>query len=128
MLAAPHRLPRPGAAAYAAEQAAAVAHLGDHALCAAGFAMNAWPNRSSGPTSVNAFPTTDRSAPSTSSRLATLSWLDWWNQDRLPGALGNVPPIEFEQHHYRQINTNSTRCWENGPSTEPRAFTSASRG
>jgi putative transposase len=37
--------------------------------------------------------------------LATLSWVDWWNQDRLHGALGHVPPIEFETEHYRQINT-----------------------
>ncbi|MCU1373119.1 MAG: hypothetical protein JWO68_405 [Actinomycetia bacterium] len=36
--------------------------------------------------------------------LATLSWVDWWNQDRLHGALGHVPPIDFEEDHYRQIN------------------------
>jgi len=37
--------------------------------------------------------------------LATLSWVDWWNHDRLHGELGHVPPIEFETEHYRQINT-----------------------
>jgi putative transposase len=37
--------------------------------------------------------------------LATLSWVDWWNQDRLHGELGHVPPIEFETDHYRRINT-----------------------
>jgi putative transposase len=36
--------------------------------------------------------------------LATLSWVDWFNIDRLHSALGHVPPIEFEEHHYRQIN------------------------
>jgi putative transposase len=35
--------------------------------------------------------------------LATLSWVDWFNRDRLHGELGHVPPIEFEAEHYRQI-------------------------
>jgi putative transposase len=37
--------------------------------------------------------------------LATLSWVDWFNRDRLHGELGHVPPAEFEDRHYRQINT-----------------------
>jgi putative transposase len=37
--------------------------------------------------------------------LATLSWVDWFNHDRLHGELGHVPPIEFENNHYRQLNT-----------------------
>jgi putative transposase len=36
--------------------------------------------------------------------LATLSWVHWYNQQRLHTALGYVPPIEFEQAYYRQIN------------------------
>lgn len=36
--------------------------------------------------------------------LATLSWVDWWNHDRLHGELSHIPPIEFEIDHYRQIN------------------------
>jgi len=36
--------------------------------------------------------------------LATLDWVDWFNRDRLHSALGHVPPIEFEEQHYRQIN------------------------
>jgi putative transposase len=28
--------------------------------------------------------------------LATLEWVDWYNQRRLHGALGHVPPIEYE--------------------------------
>lgn len=36
--------------------------------------------------------------------LATLSWVDWFNHDRLHGELGHVPPIEFEDQYYRQIN------------------------
>jgi len=34
--------------------------------------------------------------------LATLSWVDWFNVDRLHSALDHVPPIEFEEHYYRQ--------------------------
>jgi putative transposase len=36
--------------------------------------------------------------------LATLSWVDWYNHDRLHGEIGHVPPVEFEQAYYRQIN------------------------
>lgn len=28
----------------------------------------------------------------------------WWNQDRLHGQLGHVPPVEFEAEHCRQIS------------------------
>jgi putative transposase len=36
--------------------------------------------------------------------LATLSWVDWWNHDRLHGEIGHVPPVEYEQTFYRHIN------------------------
>jgi putative transposase len=36
--------------------------------------------------------------------LATLEWVDWFNHRRLFHELGRVPPAEFEQQHYRQIN------------------------
>ena len=32
--------------------------------------------------------------------LATLEWVDWYNHRRLFGALGYVPPAEYEAHHY----------------------------
>jgi putative transposase len=36
--------------------------------------------------------------------LATLNWVWWFNEVRLHGELGHVPPIEFEANYYRQIN------------------------
>jgi putative transposase len=34
--------------------------------------------------------------------LATLEWVTWWNQRRLHGALGDIPPAEHEAIYYRQ--------------------------
>jgi len=39
--------------------------------------------------------------------LATLSWVHWFNQDRLHGYLGDVPPIEFEQAFYAAATVHS---------------------
>jgi putative transposase len=36
--------------------------------------------------------------------LATLNWVWWFNQIRLHGEIGHVPPIEFENDYYRQMN------------------------
>jgi putative transposase len=35
--------------------------------------------------------------------LATAEWVDWWNHRRLHGAIGDMPPAEFEAlyHHQR---------------------------
>ena len=35
--------------------------------------------------------------------LATLGWVDWFNNRRLHSALGDVPPVEFEAAHYAQL-------------------------
>ena len=32
--------------------------------------------------------------------LATLGWVDWFNQTRLHGTLGDIPPVEYEAAHY----------------------------
>jgi putative transposase len=34
--------------------------------------------------------------------LATLSYLDWFNQRRLHGEIGDIPPAELEATYYRQ--------------------------
>jgi putative transposase len=34
--------------------------------------------------------------------LATLEWVGWWNERRLHGAIGDIPPAEHEAIYYRQ--------------------------
>ena len=34
---------------------------------------------------------------------ATLEWVDWFNHRRLLEPIGNIPPAEFEQAYYRQL-------------------------
>jgi putative transposase len=33
--------------------------------------------------------------------LATLIWVDWWNETRLHSSIGDIPPVEYEQHYHR---------------------------
>lgn len=35
--------------------------------------------------------------------LATLGWVDWFNNTRLHGTLGDIPPVEFEAAYYAQL-------------------------
>ena len=34
---------------------------------------------------------------------ATLEWVDWFNHRRLLEPIGNIPPVEFEQAYYEQL-------------------------
>lgn len=34
---------------------------------------------------------------------ATLEWVDWFNHRRLLKPIGHVPPVEFEQDYYKQL-------------------------
>ena len=33
----------------------------------------------------------------------TLSWIEWFNNERILSSIGNVPPAEFEDNYYRQV-------------------------
>jgi putative transposase len=33
---------------------------------------------------------------------ATLLWVDWFNNRRLHGSIGMIPPSEFESNYYKQ--------------------------
>lgn len=35
--------------------------------------------------------------------LATLEWVDWFNNRRLHSSIGDVPPVEFEENYYAAI-------------------------
>ena len=35
---------------------------------------------------------------------ATLEWVDWYNNKRLLGPIGDIPPVEFEAAYYEQQN------------------------
>jgi putative transposase len=37
--------------------------------------------------------------------FATLEWVDWFNNRRLLGPIGNIPPAEAEDAHYAQLAT-----------------------
>jgi putative transposase len=39
--------------------------------------------------------------------FATLKWVDWFNNRRLLGPIGNQPPAEFEQTYYRQQSSSA---------------------
>ena len=36
--------------------------------------------------------------------LATIEWIDWYNERRLHGEIGDIPPAEHEAAWYRQHN------------------------
>ncbi len=36
--------------------------------------------------------------------MATLEWVDWFNNRRLLEPIGNIPPAEAEAHYYAQLN------------------------
>ena len=42
---------------------------------------------------------------------ATLEWVDWFNHRRLPGPIGKLPPAEFEQAYYDQLEESAMAAW-----------------
>jgi transposase InsO family protein len=39
--------------------------------------------------------------------LATLEWVDWFNNRRLLEPIGNIPPAEAEARYYAQLNEHA---------------------
>ena len=37
--------------------------------------------------------------------LATAEWIDWWNHTRLHGAIGDIPPAEYEANYHQHRGT-----------------------
>ena len=40
--------------------------------------------------------------------IAVAEYIDWFNHRRLHGEIGLVPPVEFEDDHYRHNTTSTT--------------------
>jgi hypothetical protein len=40
---------------------------------------------------------------------ATLEWVDWFNHRRILEPIGNIPPVEREEAHYRQTGPTEAR-------------------
>jgi putative transposase len=57
--------------------------------------------------------------------IATLEWVDWFNNRRLFRALGDIPPAEAENHHYLTVATSETLRMSDRGSTEPGAVQSS---
>lgn len=36
---------------------------------------------------------------------ATLNWVDWFNNRRLLGPIGDIPPVEYENMYYQQAES-----------------------
>jgi transposase InsO family protein len=39
--------------------------------------------------------------------FAALEWVDWFNNRRLLEPIGNVPPAEFEQAYYDEVEASA---------------------
>ena len=39
--------------------------------------------------------------------LTTLDWVDWFNNKRLLSSIGDIPPAEYEENYYRQLDSNA---------------------
>ena len=44
--------------------------------------------------------------------LATLSWVHWFNENRLHSSIGYLTPLEKENQHYRETNPQSQPALE----------------
>src|SRR4051812_34761135 len=53
--------------------------------------------------------------------LATLEYVDWFIHRRLHSACGDIPPVEYEDNHYRSTPASPRTSRQNRASTEPEA-------
>jgi putative transposase len=53
--------------------------------------------------------------------MATLEWVDWYNNRCLFEALGDIPPAKAESAYYATMTRPRALEWQNKPSTEPGA-------
>jgi len=37
--------------------------------------------------------------------IATMDWVSWYNEDRLHSYCGDMPPKEFEEIHYKALES-----------------------
>ena len=51
--------------------------------------------------------------------IATLEWVDWFNHRRLHSASGNIPPVEYENNHYRQHQEDTAEALTEDAGLEP---------
>jgi putative transposase len=49
--------------------------------------------------------------------LATLIWVDWWNNVRLHSSIGDIPPVEYEQHYHERENNSRKQPLPGEPTT-----------
>ena len=54
--------------------------------------------------------------------MATLKWVDWFNNHRLFGPIGHIPPAELKPKRLR--NTRDASRWQSEISLQPKTVTS----
>ena len=59
-----------------------------------------WPKRSTASTRPRRSTGAARGGSFEAVEYATLEWVDWFNNQRLLGPIGNIPPAEAEANHY----------------------------
>lgn len=60
--------------------------------------------------------------------IATLEWVDWYNNRRLHSAIGDIPPAEAETNHCATRQPLSPFRWQKPASTKPGAVQSSEAG
>jgi transposase InsO family protein len=67
-----------------------------------------WPKRSTAPSRRSQSSSTDRGEPGQELETAIINWIYWYNETRLHGEIGDMPPTEYEQIWYAYHQPAST--------------------